>query len=83
MANETAKTVKDDRVDVFVPRAGANEDPNLYVCINGKEFLLPRGQTSRVPVYVKEAIECYHHTETFKERRQQELIEKTLKPTNQ
>ena len=81
MANENKKAAE-ERVDVFVPRGGANEDPNLYVCINGKEFLLPRGQSSYVPVYVKEAVECLFKTQTYQEKHSQELIEKTLKPTN-
>ena len=85
MANttNTIKTTKDERVDVFVPKAGINEDPNLYVCVNGKEFLLPRGQTSRVPAYVKEAVECSFRTQTYQERHSQELIKKGEKPINQ
>ena len=81
MAN-TTKTNTEERVDVFVPRGGAHEDPNLYVCINGKEFLIPKGQTSNVPVYVKEAIETYYRTQTYQEKHSQELIDKTHTPTN-
>ena len=81
MANENKKTVE-ERVDVFVPRGGAHEDPNLYVCINGKEFLLPRGQTSNVPAYVKDAVDRLFRTQTYQEKHSQELIEKTLRPTN-
>lgn len=81
MANENKKTAE-ERVDVFVPRGGAHEDPNLYVCINGKEFLLPRGQVSNVPVYVKDAVDCLFRTQSYQEKHSQELIEKTLKPTN-
>lgn len=80
MANTEKKI--DERVDVFVPRGGAHEDPNLYVCINGEEFLLPKGMTSRVPVYVKEAIDCLYHTQTYQEKHSKELIERTKKPTN-
>ena len=85
MSNTTTVTnkTKEERVDVFVPKGGINEDPNLYVCVNGKEFLLPRGQISRVPVYVKEAVECFYRTETYKEKHSQELIKKGEKPLNQ
>jgi hypothetical protein len=81
MANENKKTTE-ERVDVFIPRGGVNEDPNLYVCINGKEFLLPRGQVSNVPVYVKDAVDCLFRTQSYQEKHSQELIAKTLKPTN-
>ena len=81
MANE--KKTEEQRVDVFVPRGGANEDPNLYVCINGREFLLPRGQSSNVPVYVKDAVDCLFRTQNYQEQHSNELIEKTKRPTNQ
>lgn len=48
---------KDTRVEVFIPRPHAGEDPNLFVCVNGKAFLLPRGKKSLVPQYVKDEIE--------------------------
>lgn len=81
MANEKTKSAE-ERVDVYVPRGGAHEDPNLYVCINGKEFLLPRGQTSNVPSYVKEAVDCLFSTQEYQEKHSQALIEKTKTPTN-
>lgn len=80
MANE--KKTAEERVDVFVPRGGANEDPNLYVCINGREFLLPRGQSSNVPVYVKDAVDCLFRTQSYQEQHSNDLIEKTKRPTN-
>lgn len=36
-------------VEVLIPRGGKNEDPNVFVAINGKTWLLPRGKTSMVP----------------------------------
>lgn len=36
-------------VEVFVPRGGANEDPNLFISVNGVNYLLPRGKKSMVP----------------------------------
>ena len=49
--------MKDDRVEVFVPRGGAREDPNLFVAVNGVNYLLPRGKKSRVPREVAGEIE--------------------------
>lgn len=38
-----------DRVEVFIPKGYANEEPNLFVSVNGVNYLLPRGKASLVP----------------------------------
>ena len=40
---------KDNRVELFVPKGGANEEPNLLIGLNGRNYLLPRGKRSMVP----------------------------------
>ena len=45
----TQAPVKDTRVEVFVPKAYANEDKSFYVGINGKGYNLPRGKRVMVP----------------------------------
>ena len=42
----------DERVEVNVPRGSDREDPNVFVGINGVNYLLPRGRSSRVPAAV-------------------------------
>ena len=37
------------RVEVNIPRGADREDPNLFVGINGINYLLPRGKKSSVP----------------------------------
>ena len=54
MAN--TKPNADGRVEIAVPRGGEREDPNLFVGINGRNYLLPKGKTSRVPPEVAEEI---------------------------
>ena len=39
----------DKRIEVFIPRGGDRADPNLFVGINGINYLLPRGKKSMVP----------------------------------
>lgn len=46
----------EERVPIYIERAKPNEDPNFYVSINFKTFLLPKGKTSMVPRYVYEEI---------------------------
>lgn len=81
MSNE--KNNKVEKVEVFVPKGLANDDPMLYVSINGENYLLPRGKTSLVPTYVKAAIERSYGAQERQEERAKALIEKTKSPTNQ
>ena len=82
MANEKTTTKVEERVDVFVPKGLANDDPNLYVSVNGENFLLPKGQVSSVPPYVKASIERSYGAQAFQEKRSNALLEKTKRPTN-
>ena len=34
----------DDRVEVYIPKGYANEDPNFFVSVNGVNYILPRGK---------------------------------------
>lgn len=40
---------KDTRVSLQVPRGRPGEDPNLFISVNGVNYLLPRGEKSIVP----------------------------------
>lgn len=56
MAEAKVKAAE-DRVDVYIPRGNANEEPNFFVSVNGVNYLLPKGKTSKVPAHVKDEIE--------------------------
>lgn len=45
------------RAEIFIPRGSDREDPNLFVGINGVNYLLPRGKKSMVPAAVAAEIE--------------------------
>ena len=47
----------EERVEVFVPRGNKNDDPNQFISVNGKNYLLPKGKTSLVPKCVAEEVE--------------------------
>ena len=51
-ANTTASK-KDERVALYIPKGAANDEPNLFISVNGVGYLLPKGKTSKVPPYVK------------------------------
>ena len=46
-----------ERVEVYIPRGADREDPNLFVAVNGVNYLLPRGKKSMVHKFVAEEIE--------------------------
>lgn len=45
-------SVHEDGVEVFVPPAGDREDNNLFVAVNGKNYLIPKGRVVTMPVEV-------------------------------
>lgn len=38
-----------ERVEIFIPKGYANDEPNLFVSVNGVNYLLPKGKKSSVP----------------------------------
>ena len=52
----TTEEKNDTRVEVFIPKGYANDEPNLFVGVNGVNYLLPRGKTSVVPPAVAEEV---------------------------
>lgn len=47
--------VQDDgKVDLYVEKGYANDEPNLLIAVNGVNYLLPKGKTSRVPKHIAE-----------------------------
>ena len=39
----------EERVEIYIERGAANDDPNYTVSVNGYRFVLPKGKTSMVP----------------------------------
>lgn len=56
MSTKKSTPSADDRIEVSIPRGGDREDPNLFVAVNGVNYLLPRGKKSRVPKAVADEI---------------------------
>lgn len=54
---EVAEPAKDNRVEVYIPKGAANDDPNLFVGVNGVNYILPRGKKSMVPPHIKAEID--------------------------
>lgn len=74
-ASKAAETVKDDRVEVFVPKGYANDDPNLFVSVNGVNYLLPRGKKSMVPAHVAAEIERSKRAAEKQDEKMEQMLE--------
>jgi len=72
---ETPVEIIDERVEVFIPRGQANDDPNFFVGINGKNYLLPRGKKSLVPKEVAFEIERSFAAQEALDTRMQAMID--------
>jgi hypothetical protein len=78
MANETteANTTKTAMVELFVPRGVSVDEPNVLVSVNGKNWVLPKGKTSKVPAYVKYEYERAIRAKESMDVRAAEMAEK-------
>ena len=61
---------KDDKVDLFVPKGYANDEPNQLISVNGVNYLLPKGKTSKVPKFVAD--------EFYRSQKAQEALDKRV-----
>ena len=66
----------DSRVKVYIPRGASNEDPNLFVSVNGINYLLPRGAESSVPKAVAQELERSQKAQETLDRRRDQLRSK-------
>ena len=42
------------RVELRIPRSSADEDPNIFISVNGKNWLIPKGKTVRSEEHTSE-----------------------------
>lgn len=80
MTEENTGKKKDTRVEVFIPRGAANDEPNFFVAVNGKSYLLPRGKKSKVPAEVAEEIERAIKAQEALDNRKDEMLAAAQSP---
>lgn len=56
MAEETKTAKAEKREKIFIPKGYANDEPNLFVSVNGVNYLLPKGKESEVPKAVADEV---------------------------
>lgn len=69
-----------NREDIFIPKGYANDDPNLFVSVNGKNYILPKGKTSSVPKHVAEEIKRSLKAQEIQDENAEKLLEKAKQP---
>lgn len=63
-----------DKTEIYVPKAGANEEPCLFISVNGKNYLIPRGRKSLVPA----AVAAEYERALRAEERYEETVRKLM-----
>lgn len=59
-----------ERVDLFVEKGYANDEPNQIISVNGVIYVLPKGKTSKVPKFVAD--------EYYRSRKAQQRLDETV-----
>ena len=77
---ETVVEKKDVRVPLDIPRGQANDEPNVFISVNGVGFLLPKGKRSMVPPYVKAEYERSVAAQSKMDEHVNEMLEAANKP---
>ena len=66
--------VNDERVEIYIPRGAANDDPNLFVSVNAVNYLLPRGKTSMVPRHIADEVKRALAAQEAQDRRVEQML---------
>ena len=67
---------KPEMVDLFVPRGSSVDEPNKIISVNGKNWVLPKGKTSKVPDFVKYEYERSQRAQEALDVKAAEMAEK-------
>ena len=72
--NKTDSTAN-ERVELFVPKGYANDDPNLLISVNGVNYLLPKGKTSMVPKFIADEFHRSQKAQEALDKHVDEMLE--------
>jgi hypothetical protein len=65
----------EEKVEIFVPRGYANDEPNLLISVNGVNYLLPRGKSSKVPKFVADEFYRGQRAQQALDEKQAQMLE--------
>lgn len=75
MAAAKAPANAEEKVEIYIPKGQANEDPNFLISVNGVNYLLPRGKKSIVPAFVAAEYNRSVEAQEALDRKMEELLE--------
>ena len=82
MANETAKksSAREGYEDIYIDKGASEDEPNLFVGINGVNYILPKGKTASVPAHVAAEIRRSKRAQEIRDENSEKLIEAAKVP---
>lgn len=69
-----------ERRDVFIDKGYVNDEPMQFVSVNGYNYTLPKGETSRVPAHIADEIERSRRAQRKQDKNAEQLLEKAKLP---
>lgn len=75
MAAAKAPANAEEKLEIYIPKGQANEDPNFLISVNGVNYLLPRGKKSMVPAFVAAEYNRSVEAQEALDRKMEELLE--------
>lgn len=69
-----AEKKEDERVEIFIPKGMAGDEPNFFVSVNGVNYLLPKGKKSKVPKHIAEEVERSQRAQEEMDRHIDEML---------
>ena len=75
MAAKKTEIKNDNRVKITLPRAKGSEPKEVFVGINGVNYLVPKGKTSEVPECVAKEIRRSEAAAQLQDEEKERLLE--------
>ena len=75
MAAAKAPANAEEKLEIYIPKGQANEDPNFLISVNGVNYLLPRGKKSMVPAFVAAEYNRSVEAQEALDQKMEELLE--------
>ena len=69
-------------VELFVEPGYTKDDHNEFISINGKNYILPKGEVSMVPPCVKAEYERSRRARSVQKKNSDAMLEKGKQPIN-
>ena len=80
MATENKTENKNEYVELYVEPGYAKDDPNEFISVGGKNWILPKGETSMVPQCVKDEYDRARRAKSIQRKNSDALLKKANQP---